>query len=58
MIVAAKYPEAAAAPNATQTGTPLSTRPLCAYPRIAHWSGKGSPDEAKNYICRAAASGG
>ena len=29
------------------------TRPLCAYPAIAHYIGSGSTDEARNFICRA-----
>jgi len=35
-------------------GDPVSTRPLCAYPKVARWVGKGSPDEAQNYVlpCR------
>jgi feruloyl esterase len=28
------------------------TRPLCAYPATAHYSGTGSTDEAKNFQCR------
>jgi feruloyl esterase len=51
-IVAAKYPDSPAARLGVPTGEPLSTRPLCAYPRVAHWTGKGSADEAKNYVCR------
>jgi hypothetical protein len=51
-IVAAKYPDSPAARLGAPTGEPLSTRPLCAYPRVAHWIGKGSYDEAKNYVCR------
>jgi hypothetical protein len=49
-IIAMRYaaPTTAGAP----LGEPLSTRPLCAYPKVAHWIGKGSPDEAKNYVCR------
>jgi hypothetical protein len=35
-------------------GDALSTRPLCAYPNVAHWNGNGSPDEAQNYTCGAA----
>lgn len=27
------------------------TRPLCAYPNTAKWSGKGSSDDAPNFIC-------
>ena len=31
-------------------GTTL-TRPLCAYPKTAKWTGTGSTDEAKNFVC-------
>jgi feruloyl esterase len=27
------------------------TRPLCAYPMVARWSGKGSSDDAANFTC-------
>lgn len=27
------------------------TRPLCAYPKVARWSGKGSTDDAANFNC-------
>jgi feruloyl esterase len=27
------------------------TRPLCVYPQVARWSGKGSTDEAANFAC-------
>jgi len=27
------------------------TRPICPYPTIAHWNGKGSSDDAKNFTC-------
>jgi len=29
------------------------TRPLCAYPAIAHYVGSGSTDEARNFRCQA-----
>ncbi|HEY0745089.1 MAG TPA: tannase/feruloyl esterase family alpha/beta hydrolase, partial [Steroidobacteraceae bacterium] len=51
-LVASKYPDSPAAALGFPTGEPLSTRPLCAYPHVAHWTGKGSYDEAKNYVCR------
>lgn len=35
------------------TGT-LRTRPICAYPQVATWTGRGSSDNASNFVCRAA----
>ena len=32
-------------------GQPARTRPLCAYPRIAKYSGQGSTDEAGSFRC-------
>jgi feruloyl esterase len=29
------------------------TRPLCSYPKIAHYKGSGSTDEAANFSCEA-----
>ena len=29
----------------------LRTRPICSYPRIAHWTGHGSSDDAANFVC-------
>jgi feruloyl esterase len=51
-LLAAKYADSAAALTAAPPGQPLMTRPLCAYPRVAHWTGKGSSDKAENYVCR------
>jgi feruloyl esterase len=28
------------------------TRPLCSYPATAHWTGKGSTDDAANFVCK------
>ena len=30
------------------------TRPLCPYPQVARWTGKGSTDDAANFVCNAA----
>jgi len=30
----------------------LRTRPLCPYPQIAVWTGKGSTNDAANFVCR------
>ena len=27
------------------------TRPLCVYPQVARWSGRGSVDAAENFAC-------
>jgi feruloyl esterase len=40
--------------TATKTsGGATQTRPLCPYPSFAHWTGKGSTDDAANFVCRA-----
>jgi feruloyl esterase len=51
-----QWRESGKAPNAivasrTQHGQTDMTRPLCAYPQIAKWTGTGSTDEAKNFVC-------
>lgn len=30
---------------------PVRTRPLCAYPKVAKWTGSGSTDEAASFTC-------
>ncbi len=34
----------------------LRTRPLCAYPKVAQWDGKGPTDQAASFSCKKAAS--
>ena len=29
----------------------LPTHPLCPYPEVARYSGHGSPDDARNFVC-------
>lgn len=44
-----------ASPISALAGTPgrvLSTRPICAYPAVRHWIGRGSYNQARNYVCR------
>jgi hypothetical protein len=48
-IVATKYKGAN-----PSTGV-ARTRPLCAYPKVAHWKGAGSTDDAANFECADAA---
>jgi Tannase and feruloyl esterase len=35
------------------SGKVLMTRPLCAWPKRAHWTGRGSTDDAKSFVCAA-----
>jgi feruloyl esterase len=37
-----------------EKGATVRTRPLCPYPQVARWSGKGSTDDAASFACRAA----
>ena len=37
---------------ATGRAFPGRSRPLCAYPGHAHYTGQGDPQDAKNYVCR------
>jgi feruloyl esterase len=38
---------------ASRRQEPRLTRPLCAYPRYAHYSGRGDPNDASGFTCRA-----
>ena len=44
-------PETVPAAHLTN-GMATRTRPLCAYPKVAIYSGQGSTDRAENYACR------
>jgi feruloyl esterase len=46
-IIAAKY-----AGDGPASGV-VFTRPLCAYPQLAYYRGKGDPKRAANYVCTA-----
>lgn len=50
-IVATKYDEVMRPLFAPEKATALRSRPLCPYPQVARWTGKGSTDEAKNFKC-------
>ncbi|MBV8818547.1 MAG: tannase/feruloyl esterase family alpha/beta hydrolase, partial [Acidobacteriaceae bacterium] len=45
-IIASKYKTAANPASGVER-----TRPLCPFPQIAKWSGKGSSDDAANFEC-------
>lgn len=36
---------------ATRTSEPQLTRPLCADPKYARYSGRGDPNDAKSFAC-------
>jgi feruloyl esterase len=47
--------EKGAAPDsvvATGKAFPGRSRPLCAYPKYAHYRGQGNPEDARNFECR------
>ncbi len=50
-IVAAKYDNDLKALIAPGKSKPLQTRPICIYPQVARWNGKGSVDAAENFTC-------
>jgi hypothetical protein len=50
-VIAAKYDNDIKALIVPQEMTASRTRPLCLYPQVARWNGKGSVDEAKNFAC-------
>jgi feruloyl esterase len=53
------WKEKGAAPNqivATRNagrGQTAMTRPLCPFPQLAKYTGSGSTDDAKNFVCSA-----
>jgi feruloyl esterase len=44
-------PTAIIATKRRQDGSVERTRPLCVYPQVARWSGRGSTDDAANFSC-------
>jgi feruloyl esterase len=56
-VMASHYANPLAVLAGLAQGDPSSTRPICAYPAVAHWTGTGSSDQAANYVCQAPASG-
>ena len=45
-----KTPEKIIASHST-AGKVDRTRPLCPYPQVAKYTGNGSTDDAKNFVC-------
>jgi hypothetical protein len=55
LTAAVNWVEKGTAPEsvvATGKAFPGRSRPLCAYPKYAHYTGKGDPEDAKNFVCR------
>ena len=50
-VEAGKTPEKIIASHVT-AGTTDRTRPLCAYPKVARYTGSGSIDDAANFVCK------
>jgi len=50
-IPASKYGNDLMAYLGMPAGPALKSRPLCPYPQVARWSGKGSASEAANFAC-------
>jgi len=46
-----KWVEDGVAPERIVASRPGRTHPLCAYPEVAKYSGKGSTDDAANFTC-------
>ena len=44
-------PEQIIATRRRADGSIQRTRPLCVYPKVARWSGRGSTDDAANFLC-------
>jgi hypothetical protein len=46
-----KAPDTILATKTLDDGT-TQARPLCPYPELAHWTGRGSTNDATNFVCR------
>jgi feruloyl esterase len=49
-VETSKAPDRIVATHLTD-GKPDRTRPLCPYPQVAKWNGKGSTDQAESFGC-------
>ena len=57
-IVAKKYGNDLMAYLGLPAGPVVKSRPLCAYPQVARWSGKGAATDAANFSCKLAKTAG
>jgi feruloyl esterase len=44
--------------NVSTPGSGALTRPLCPHPQVAQWTGKGSTNDAANFVCASPRGGG
>jgi feruloyl esterase len=56
LLAIAQWVESGAAPDRligarVENGVVTRTRPVCAYPQVARWTGEGSSDRAENFRC-------
>ena len=51
MIIASQYEPPARFTGPTSDAVLVRTRPICAFPKVAHWTGSGSSDSAANFVC-------
>jgi feruloyl esterase len=57
-IIAGKYQNELMAFVGSPGGPALKTRPLCAYPKVARWTGVGSKTDAAEFTCKLPGRGG
>lgn len=50
-MIATKYDHDIRPLLAPEKSTVIRTRTLCPYPQVARWTGKGSTDDAANFVC-------
>jgi hypothetical protein len=53
-LVATKTAGGGPAGGVDPTGPPAMTRPLCPYPQVAQYKGRGDPNKDENFVCAAA----
>jgi pimeloyl-ACP methyl ester carboxylesterase len=51
-IIATRYDTDDVWEGIATTAKPVRTRPLCAWPKTAHYNGSGSTDDAANFSCK------
>ncbi|MBB3675465.1 tannase/feruloyl esterase family alpha/beta hydrolase [Modestobacter versicolor] len=47
-----RAPQTLQSQRVDDAGTVTATRPICQYPEVARWTGRGDPDDGSTYRCR------